>query len=64
MRAIAVLAPASADYTMHSKGEIKNQQDAVAKGKPGMKTALGKAVRGQGGAYRVEHRGVRVLRVP
>ena len=55
VRAVVAVAPTNADYTMPSKGEIKNLQDIEAEGKLEINTALGKTVRSQDSAYRVEH---------
>ena len=49
---------------MPSKSEIKDRQDAVARGQIGMATPLGTGTRGEDGVYRVPCHGRMVLWVP
>ena len=61
---IAVVAPPTGDYQMPSKGEIKDRQDAVARGQVEVATPLGTVTRGEDGLYRVSYQGSMVLWVP
>ena len=58
---IAVVAPPTGDYQMPSKGEIKDRQDAVARGQDEVATPLGTVTRGEDGLYRVSYQGRIVL---
>ena len=60
---IAVVAPPTGDYQMPSKSEIKNRQDAVARGQE-VATLLGMVTRGEDGVYRVSYQGRMVLWTP
>ena len=61
---IAVAAPPTGDYQMPSKGEIKDRQDAVARGQVEVATPLGTVTRGEDGLYRVSYQGIMVFWVP
>ena len=61
---IAAVAPPTGDYQMPSKGEIKDKQDAVARGQAGVATPLGTGTRGEDGLYRVSYQGRMVLWIP
>ena len=61
---IAVVAPPTGDYQMPSKGEIKDRQDAVARGQIEVASTLGTVTRGEDGLYRVSYQGKMVLWVP
>ena len=60
----AVVAPPTGDYQMPSKGEIKDRQDAVARGQVEMATSLGTVTRGDDRLYRVLYQGRKVFWVP
>ena len=61
---IAVAAPPTGDYQVPSKGEIKDRQDAVARGQVEVATPLGTVTRGEDGVYRVSYQGRMVMWVP
>ena len=61
---VAVVAPPTGDYQMPSKGELKDRQDAVARGQVEVATPLGTVTRGEDGLYRVSYQGRLVLWVP
>ena len=61
---IAVVAPPTGDYQMPSKGEIKDRQDAVARGQVEVATPLGTVARGEDVLYRVSYQGRMVVWVP
>ena len=61
---IAVVSPPTGDYQMPSKGDIKDRQDAVARGQIEVATPLGTVTRGEDGLYRVSYQGRMVLWVP
>ena len=61
---IAVVAPPTGDYKMSSKGEMKDRQDAVARGQIEVATPLGTVARGEDGLYRVSYQGRIMLWVP
>ena len=54
---IAVVAPPTGDYQMPSKGEIKDRQDAVARGQDEVATPLGTVTRGEDGLYACHTKG-------
>ena len=58
---IAVVVSPTGDYQMPSKGEIKDRQDAVARGQVEVATPLGTVTRGEDGLYRVSYQGRMVL---
>ena len=58
---IVVVAPPTGDYQMPSKGEIKDSQDAVARGQVEVTTPLGTVTRGEDGLYRMSYQGRIVL---
>ena len=59
--AIAVVAPPTGDYQMPSKGEVKDKQDAVARGQVEVAIPLGTVTRGEDRLYRVSYQGRMVL---
>ena len=64
VHAIAVVGPAMGDLHMPSKGEIRDQQDAVAREEAMLDTLLGKVVRHEIGLYQAEYGGASVLWIP
>ena len=58
---VAVVAPPTGDYQMPSNGEIKDRQDAVARGQVEVATPLGTVTRGEDGLYRMSYQGENVL---
>ena len=61
---IAVVAPPTGNYQMPSKREIKDRQDAVARGQVEMATSSGTVTRGENRLYRVLYQGRMVFWVP
>ena len=61
---IAVVAPPTGDYQMPSKSEIKDRQNAVARGQVQVATPLGTVIRGEDRVYCVSYQGRMVLWVP
>ncbi|CAN0217617.1 unnamed protein product [Ascophyllum nodosum] len=61
---IAVVTPPTGDHQMPSRDEIKDRQDAMARGHVEVATPLGTVTRGEDGLYRVSYQGKMVLCVP
>ena len=61
---IAVVAPPTGNYQMPSKREIKDRQDAVARGQVEMATSLGTVTRGENSLFCVLYQGRMVFWVP
>ena len=61
VHAIAVVGSAMGHLHMPSKGEIRDQQDAVAREEAMLDTLLGKVVRHEIGLYQAEYGGASVL---